>query len=100
MLQPDGDHECVYSYFIKSILNSDNDSDSKIALAFKRAYDLIYHITEAYKLDPNERTVLKDSVSQFCLDGMSDDLKAHGAKKLGVQRLGDLLSITIQYISM
>ena len=100
MLQPDGDHDCVYPSFIKSILNNENDSDSKIALAFKRAYDLIYHITEEYKVDSNEKAVLKDSVSQYCLDGMSENLRAHGAKKLGVQRLGDLLNITIQDISM
>ena len=100
VLQPDGNHECLYPSFVKSILNTKNDSDSKIAMSFKRAYDLIYHITEAYKVDATEQTVLKESVSQYCLDGMSDDLRAHGAKKLGVQRLGDLLNITIQDISM
>ena len=31
---------------------------------------------------------------------MSPDVKAHGPKKLGVQTLGDLLTITIQDISM
>ena len=51
-----------------------------MVLKFKCTYDLIYHITEAYKVNPNERNVLKDSASQFCLDGMSDDLGAHGAK--------------------
>ena len=100
VLQPDGNHECLYPSFIKSILNTKNDSDSKIAMSFKRVYDLIYHITEEYKVDATEQTVLKESVSQYCLDGMSDDLRAHGAKKLGVQRLGDLLNITIQDISM
>ena len=31
---------------------------------------------------------------------MAPDVKAHGPKKLGVQTLGDLLTITIQDISM
>ena len=100
MLQPDGNHECVYPSFIKSIMNTENDSDSKIVISFKYAYDLIYHIIEAYKVAPNEKIILKESVSQFCLDGMLDDLRAHGAKNLGVQRLGDLLNITIQDTSM
>ena len=48
VLQPDGSHECVYPSFDTSILNNENDSDSKMAHAFTHAYELVYHITEEY----------------------------------------------------
>ena len=49
-------------------------------MAFKRAYDLIYHITEEYKVDTNKESILKEPVTQFCLDGMADNVRAYGAK--------------------
>ena len=36
----------------------------------------------------------------FCLAEIAASLAAHGAKKLGIQTMGDLMSMTIQDISM
>ena len=100
VLQSDGSLEEMFPSFNDSVIDSNKDADSKIAQTFSRAYELLYHITQSYKVDAEERKTVNDSISQYCLDNMAPDVKAHGPKKLGVQTLGDLLTITIQDISM
>ena len=43
---------------------------------------------------------MEESINRFCLKDFTSKLKAYGSKKLGIQKLGDLLTITIEDISM
>ena len=43
---------------------------------------------------------LRESINEFLLDGISSALGSHGAKKFGIQKMGDMMSLTIQDISM
>ena len=43
---------------------------------------------------------LASSINLFCLSDVAKNLAAHGAKKLGIQTMGDMMNMTIQDISM
>ena len=70
----------MFPSYIQSVLDSNKDCDSKIAQTFSRVYELLYLITQNYKVDGEEKKKVNDSISQFCLGNMAPDVKAHGPK--------------------
>ena len=100
-LQPDGDLTDVFPGFKPFALDDEGKSDSKIADAFKRKWKLLFDIIQKYLYtDPNEADTVNRNIDLFCLSGVAASLAAHGAKKLGIQTMGDIMSMTIQDISM
>ena len=68
---------------------------------FTRAFKIILDLSVHY-CDKETVVEIESSIDEFCIKhlSMKDGLNAHGAKKLGIQTLGDLLTISIQDISM
>ena len=78
-----------------------NDSaDSKVSKIYTRCFKLIHEISKRYMIDEDEEVLIKNSLDEFFIGEIHShkDLKGHGAKKLGVQILDDLLTINIQDI--
>lgn len=101
-LQMNGNLEEMFPTFLKSIINVNDESDSKVSAVFTRAFKLIHDISSTYIIDEEEQNDIQNSISEFFIDDLHENpgLKAHGAKKLGVQTLGDLLTVNITDISM
>ena len=45
----------MFPSFNESVVDANKNTDSKIAQMFSRAYELLYLITESYKVDKNEK---------------------------------------------
>ena len=101
-LQNDFALDVVFPTFEKAITSVDDESDSKVSKIFTRCYKIIHGISERYMIDNNEENEIKAAIDEFFIGEVNshNDLKAHGAKKLGIQNLGDLLTVNIQDISM
>ena len=100
-LQNDGNEEKMFPSYFDSIINDDNKSDSKVAAVFTRAFQSIRDLSKHY-CDDDTVNEIDSSIEEFYINHLntSDGFNAHGAKKLGIQILGDLLTISIQDISM
>ena len=101
-LQPNGQLQYLFPSYVDSVLDVNEESDSKIAKVFDRCFKLIHDISCHYIVDQNELENIKGSISEFFIDDMGCKplLKTHSGKKLGINTLGNLLTITIQDISM
>ena len=102
ILQVDGSHDMLFPSFYNHVIDGkDGKSDSQISQAFTRCFKLIREISKHYC---NDETLVDvdESIDEFCIEHLQnkENLKAHGCKKLGIQTLGDLLTISIQDISM
>ena len=100
-LHPDGNIKDVFPGFKQFALDDEGNSDYNITAAFKRKWKLLFDIIlKCLYTDPNEADTVNRNIGLFCLSGVAADLAAHGAKKLGIQNMGDIMSMTIQDISM
>ena len=100
-LQPDGTLEDLFPGFKKFALDDEGKSDSNIAGAFKRKWKQLFDIIKSYMMvGEDERNQIEGQIDLFCLAEVAASLAAHGAKKLGIQTMGDIMSMTIQDISM
>ena len=102
VLQPDGALEYLFPTFYDSVVNVADEADSKVAQVFTRCFKLIHDISQKYVVDKDEVVKIKKSIEEFCIDEIHGNpgLKAHGCKKLGIQTLGDLLTVSITDILM
>ena len=101
ILQPDGDLQDLFPTFNHFAADDDGSSDSNIAGAFKRKWNILFDIIQGYLFADNEEINSIDrNIDLFCLAGVAQNLAAHGAKKLGIQTMGDIMTMTIQDISM
>ena len=101
-LQQDGTNEYLFPSFYDKVIDMDTDkSDSHVSQAFTRCFKVIREISEHYCSDEILGS-MDESIQEFQLKVLKDktNLMAHGCKKLGIQTLGDLLTISIQDISM
>ena len=100
-LQNDGTSEIMFPSFYDSCVNEKNQSDSRVAAMFTRAFKSIRDLSEHY-CDKNTVLEIESSIEEFSIKHLNSSagFNAHGAKKLGIQTLGDLLTISIQDISM
>ena len=98
-LQPDGSSENIFPTFEAFCLDVSEKSDSKMAGAFRRKWEIIYEMAKKYCED-QDALELEESINEFLLDGIASTLGSHGAKKFGIQKMGDMMSLTIQDISM
>ena len=101
-LQNDGENDKVFPTFEKSITTQEDEADSHVSKVFSQCFSLVNKIAERYMIDSDEEVLLKSSLDEFFIGEIKEhkDLKAHGAKKHGIQILGDLLTVSIQDISM
>ena len=101
-LQSNQAEEFIFPTFEEAVVDVNDQSDSQVSQVFSRAYQLLHSICEAYYVDPEEENLIKASLDDFFINDMKekDNVQAHGAKKLGIQTLGNLLTINIQDISM
>ena len=101
-LQSNKEEEFLLPTFEEAIVDVNEQADSQVSQMFSRAYQMLHTICAAYQVDPEERNIIKSSLEEFFIHELSEkeDVKAHGAKKLGIQTLGNLLTINIQDISM
>jgi len=101
-LQVDGTLEELFPSFSHHVIDSKTGkNDSQISLAFARCLKLIQEISKQY-CDEETLVVINESIDEFKIKHLMehDNLKAHGCKKLGIQTLGNLLTLSIQDISM
>ena len=101
-LQTDGSQEFMFPSFYDHVIDpTDKKYDSHIAQAFTRCFKLILAISKQY-CSEEAQIKIKKSIDEFNVTELQErgNLKAHGCKKLGIQTLGDLLTISIQDISM
>ena len=69
----------------------------KILKTRKQLFDII----KSYMMvGEDEKNKIERQIDLFCLAEVAASLAAHGAKKLGIQTMGDIMSMTIQDISM
>ena len=61
----------------------DDISGSQINKVFTKASKLIYQISQKYVVNEDKLVQLEESINRFCLNDITFELKAHGAKKLG-----------------
>ena len=101
-MQENGNLEVLFPGFINSVIDVNDESDSKIAQVFDRTFKIIYELSKHYFVDEEELNEIKNSIDEFCIGelGSKPSLKAHSGKKLGINTLGNLLTINIQDISM
>ena len=101
-LQSNQAEEFIFPTFEEAVVDVNDQSDSQVSQVFARAYQLLHSVCEAYYVDPEEENLIKASLDEFFINDMKekDNVQAHGAKKLGIQTLGNLLTINIQDISM
>ena len=101
-LQNDGENDKLFPTFEKSITTQEDEADSHVSKVFSQCFSLVNKIAERYMIDSEEEVLLKSSLDEFFIGEIKEhkDLKAHGAKKHGIQILGDLLTVSIQDISM
>ena len=101
-LQNNTEHEYLFPSFEEHIVDANDEADSKVSQVFTRCYKLIHEISERYIMDKDELVQIEKSLDEFFIDELhlNPKVKQHGAKKLGIQTLGDLLTISIQDISM
>ena len=101
-LQSDGNTDLMFPSFFEHIINvSDEKNDSQVAQAFTRCFKIIHDMAKNYCT--NETVIkIKESIDEFGIKNIhnSTNVRAHGCKKLGIQTLGNLLTISIQDISM
>ena len=101
-LQTDGSQEYLFPSFYHHVIDPNSKKyDSHIAQAFTRCLKTILEISKHY-CSEDAQLQIQTSVNEFNINSLQDrtNLKAHGCKKLGIQTLGDLLTISIQDISM
>ena len=102
ILQPDGGIEYMFPSFYDHVVDPNSKKyDSQIAQAFSRCLKVIIEISKKY-CSEDVQIQIKESMDEFSIENLQGkgNLKAHGCKKLGIQTLGDLLTISIQDISM
>ena len=100
-LQPQS-HQFMFPSFYDQVIDSNGKKfDSHIAQEFSRCLKIIIEISKQYCSDEVQNE-LQESIKDVNIDELQHkgNLKAHGCKKLGIQTLGDLLTISIQDISM
>ena len=96
-LQVDGTLEDLFPSFCHHVVDTKTGkSDSQISLAFSRCFKLIREISERY-CDKETVLEINESIDEFYINHLKgqENLKAHGCKKLGIQTLGDLLTISL-----
>ena len=59
-LQHDGDENNMFPSFKGTVLDKDDKSDSHIPNASKRAWALLYTISQTYVVDDDERTEIRE----------------------------------------
>ena len=101
-MQNDGENEKLFPTFEKSIITKQDEADSHVSKVFTQCFSLVNKIAERYMIDTDQEVQIKSSLDEFFIGDIKahKDLKAHGAKKHGIQILGDLLTVNIQDISM
>ena len=99
-LQPDGNIPFMFPSYKDSVIDGDNKSNSRVAASFEVAWSAIYETAKEYLKDAEELGEIHDNMNSFCIHEISKKLGAHGAKKYGIQKLGDLLTTSVQDISM
>ena len=99
-LQSDGESSNMFPSFKDSVIDGDSKSNSRVALAFERAWAGIYATAKEYLDDVEELGAILEGLNAFSMQEISEKLVAHGAKKYGIQKLGDLLTTSVQDISM
>ena len=81
-LQPNGQLQYLFPSYVDSVLDVNEESDSKIAKVFDRCFKLIHDISCHYIVDQNELENIKGSISEFFIDDMGCKplLKTHSGK--------------------
>jgi len=102
VLQTNGVEKNVFPTYRDFALDDKGSSDSQIAAAFKRKWKALFEMIQTYLPEDGEENAnnLASSINLFCLSDVAKNLAAHGAKKLGIQTMGDMMSMSIQDISM
>ena len=99
-LQGNGQNPNMFPSYKDSVLDGDALSNSRVALSFERAWVAIYATAQEYLEDIEELGSILEAMNTFSVNEISQKLVAHGAKKYGIQKLGDLLTCSVQDISM
>ena len=102
VLQNDGSKQNLFPSFYDHVINVSNDkNESKIARAFTRTFKVIHDLAKKY-CESSTVVRIEESMEDLGIKKISTkcNIRAHGCKKLGIQTLGNLLTITIQDISM
>ena len=100
-LQSNNDLDVIFPSFEAAIIDVNDKADSKVSKVYDRCYALVLAASKKYMVvDEEEEGDITSTLQEFFIGELSPKLGQHGAKKLGVQTLGDLLTISIQDISM
>ena len=99
-LQSDGESSDMFPSFKDSVIDGDSKSNSRVAISFEKAWAGIYATAKEYLDDVEELGAILEGLNAFSMQEISEKLVAHGAKKYGIQKLGDLLTTSVQDISM
>ena len=81
-LQTNGNLEVLFPSYIDSVINADDESDSKIAQLFDRTFKIIYEISKHYIVDVEELNRIKESIDEFFIGELvsNPNLKTYSGK--------------------
>ena len=100
ILQADGEISDMLPSYMHNVVDTESNSNSKITEAFEKKWQTLYEMAQNNISDINELVGIIDGLNTFSIGDISKILVVHGAKKIGIHNLGDLLSINIQDIPM
>ena len=99
-LQDNGQNHNMFPSYKDSVQDGDAQSNSRVSSSFERAWAAIYATAQEYLEDIEELGSILEAMNTFSVNEISQKLVAHGAQKYGIQKLGDLLTCSVQDISM